>query len=1109
MPSFRRQGNFDEDDNIYDDGISASSDALPSLKRLRMSDGPRERHAPGAIVRVAMRDFVTYSNAEFRLGPSLNMIIGPNGTGKSTLVCAVCLGLGGKPELLARAKDVGEFVKNGQNKATIEIELQGFPGEPNSVIERTIYKDNRSEWTLDGKRETAKNVKELIDRYNVQIDNLCQFLPQDKVASFAGMTPQNLLIETERATGSPQMLSRHEKLKELHAEYKSIAIAAESNEHELAKLKERQESARVEVERFKERERLQAEIELLERYRPFVEYSALANQVREAKGEARQKRLEHETAKARAGPSLQLAETAMNLFRHANEALEASNAASDKALRKYTSKCKDQDRFTTLIDEQKAAIKECKENRDKLKRELAKTKQDLEKNEEKAANRPDDSRKGELLERMSENSQLNRDATRRRDEAKFATDAVDSQLAKLNARITACQEEIKTLEMVSNQKLRHVQEVDRETFDAVIWLRQNKHIFKNEVFEPPILTLTMIDQNLTDAIESVVHRTQMLTFTCLSREDYVTFTENVIDKKRLNVPVVEYSGTDHPTFDKWKKICSPAQLQKLHFDGFLLDAVAAPDPVLNMLCHAANLDEFAYSRRALSPAQRDQIEHFVTADGNPVIRRYISGKDSYFLNRSFYGNRAIYTQTRDVRATKLLSDGGVDQERKAQLTQQIDEANDLRVVLQQERQKHFSVFQERLAEIRQLKNEKDSLAKTRERMHKELQDWNRACESVEDLRGTIRDLESRPDDTEEKVAEAQERIREYLNDRENYATKLVELLERVWEARKDFVVKSIAALKKRSDAMELKHRAASANEDLQRLAQEAKDAKRRFQDLKAVAASRHEQLESMMLVMTVEQQEQIRELSDKTDMTLDELDGRIAGTKRELDSIFGGNQHVIEQYEKRQSEIGRLQEKVETSNEQIRDLHAQITQIRSDWEPELDNLISKISAEFSEAFNSIGCAGAVNVGKDEDYENWSVQIRVKFREHEQLQLLTHQRQSGGERSVSTIFYLMSLQCATKAPFRVVDEINQGMDPRNERMVHSRMVDVACQENASQYFLVTPKLLPDLKYHQKMVVHCIYSGTFLPDPSKEPAKMGLGRLRKYAEVGRRLSQALTA
>lgn len=58
----------------------------------------------------------------------------------------------------------------------------------------------------------------------------------------------------------------------------------------------------------------------------------------------------------------------------------------------------------------------------------------------------------------------------------------------------------------------------------------------------------------------------------------------------------------------------------------------------------------------------------------------------------------------------------------------------------------------------------------------------------------------------------------------------------------------------------------------------------------------------------------------------------------------------------------------------------------------------------------------------------------------------------------------------RSPFRVVDEIDQG-NPRNERMVHSRMVvhtrlirlrtvDIACVEHTSQYFLITSRSLPN-------------------------------------------------
>jgi chromosome segregation ATPase len=82
--------------------------------------------------------------------------------------------------------------------------------------------------------------------------------------------------------------------------------------------------------------------------------------------------------------------------------------------------------------------------------------------------------------------------------------------------------------------------------------------------------------------------------------------------------------------------------------------------------------------------------------------------------------------------------------------------------------------------------------------------------------------------------------------------------------------------------------------------------------------------------------------------------------------------------------------------------------------------------------------------------------------------------------VSTILYLMALQELSKSPFRVVDEINQGMDPRNERLVHGQLVESACGTGKSQYFLITPKLLPDLAYHPKMTLACIYNGAHQPD-----------------------------
>lgn len=90
-----------ENDQDNDEGSADKPVQKVPLTRAGLPDGYNTHgdFQPGAIVRIKLKDFVTYTSAEFFPGPKLNMVIGPNGTGKSTLVCAICLGLGWGPQV--------------------------------------------------------------------------------------------------------------------------------------------------------------------------------------------------------------------------------------------------------------------------------------------------------------------------------------------------------------------------------------------------------------------------------------------------------------------------------------------------------------------------------------------------------------------------------------------------------------------------------------------------------------------------------------------------------------------------------------------------------------------------------------------------------------------------------------------------------------------------------------------------------------------------------------------------------------------------------------------------------------------------------------------------
>ena len=46
-------------------------------------------------------------------------------------------------------------------------------------------------------------VEQLVSNLGIQVGNLCQFLPQEKVTDFARMSPQELLENTEKAVCIP------------------------------------------------------------------------------------------------------------------------------------------------------------------------------------------------------------------------------------------------------------------------------------------------------------------------------------------------------------------------------------------------------------------------------------------------------------------------------------------------------------------------------------------------------------------------------------------------------------------------------------------------------------------------------------------------------------------------------------------------------------------------------------------------------------------------------------------------------------------------------------------------------------------------------------------
>lgn len=120
--------------------------------------------------------------------------------------------------------------------------------------------------------------------------------------------------------------------------------------------------------------------------------------------------------------------------------------------------------------------------------------------------------------------------------------------------------------------------------------------------------------------------------------------------------------------------------------------------------------------------------------------------------------------------------------------------------------------------------------------------------------------------------------------------------------------------------------------------------------------------------------------------TTEQLESEIESEKARLELMHEGNGGVIKEFEQRQKKIDVLTARLEQIKNALSELEDKIKELRDQWEPELDSLVGKISNSFSLNMEQISCAGEVGVHKDEDFDQWAIQIRVKFRYVPLLQL---------------------------------------------------------------------------------------------------------------------------
>ncbi|KAH9819762.1 putative ABC/SMC5 protein [Teratosphaeria destructans] len=1041
------------------------------------------KHQPGSIVRVKLTDFVTYSSAEFHPGPNLNMIIGPNGTGKSTLVCAICIGLGFKPEHLGRAKQLNEFVKNGTKRAEIEIELAANPDkhDRNPVVTTRINRaDKSATHMVNGRMVTKKEMEKLMRSFSIQIDNLCQFLPQDRVVEFAAMNPVAMLAETQRAAAPERVVQWHEQLKTMSKEQKAKQKEQQNVTEILQSAEKRHESQQGDVQRIRERQEAQKQVRMLEKVRPVPEYMMAIRAHAAAKQREKAAKKEKVQLERQLEPNLQAENDKAAYLRAVENAAEGierlekrSEAHAEQQRQDYEKKKADVDKKTAEMASEKESVK-------KVRQSIPQLQQDVRRYQNEMANPPAEVDIAALNADIQDKQRKVRSLNERIEEAKTEMGSLIQQKKQQQDIKQRAETQREYSHTQAGQQANKLRQASPDAARAWEWVQNNRGKFKSDIFGPPIVECSLKNPRNAAAVENAIRQNEMIAFTVTSSEDFRTLTNQLrheMGLSAINIRTVK-QGLDH-----YKRPCDEDHLRTLGLEAWIVDLIEGPEPVLAMLCDNRGIHATGFTSRELSPQQMETL-----TKESSCVSSWVTRTDSWSIARRQEYN-ATSTRSNPLRPARYWTDAPAALNADAELDGRIAEVD--RVI--EELDQRYQVIRN---ECREVNAQKQTVEEEEKAIRDEKKKAQNAKTAFDALGPKLRHARGKLADAKEMIRTSRDRENELIGavdqltlEKAQKSLDYANAIQVVRDLHNRWLVAQMTQIEAESDLMQLKERTQQEKEMIEaRAAEVARLAEDRIRLLR-IGKEWQEKCKDLQDDEEFDEGSELNALYRKVHEESWEparLQTEIDSAQARLDMTgVAGGEHTIREFEERAKKIERSRDKLAAIEADLAALDSNITEIRSQWEPELDRIIARISDAFAENFSQIQCAGEVAVHKDEDFEQWAIQIKVKFREHEPLTILDSHRQSGGERAVSTIFYLMALQSMARAPFRVVDEINQGMDPRNERLVHSRMVDIACgEESASQYFLITPKLLNGLKYHERMRVHCIASGENLPSDYKE-------------------------
>ena len=178
--------------------------------------------------------------------------------------------------------------------------------------------------------------------------------------------------------------------------------------------------------------------------------------------------------------------------------------------------------------------------------------------------------------------------------------------------------------------------------------------------------------------------------------------------------------------------------------------------------------------------------------------------------------------------------------------------------------------------------------------------------------------------------------------------------------------------------------------------------------------------------------------------TVEEQMKPLASISEDVERMYSSYAKVYEDLRQKADQVAHSRQEVLT----------ELDKRLSRWRDVLTGFLEQLTGRYNEILVTVGATGSIRLISSRDIEKCGLEILVGFKGNKPTQLDAF-TQSGGERSIAMMGFLLALQQHITSPFRAIDEFDVHMDPKNRELVTQLITASAGTMTEGQYVAITP------------------------------------------------------